>query len=288
MSLKYRSSNGTETPIAGLNGTSGELVPSVSVIRTGQINLPTTEAGAWNTFEVTFDTPMPDADYQVIMDNTNVAYVHVQAVINKGANGFGGILYTRDVISSRNQSVVKYTAFKLMTDEVTALDEARIEQNTKNFAPNFSATSSYAVGDYCTYQGVLYRCTVAHTASAWNSSHFTATNVGSEIHNKITINGVNGNFYVKDYASTEAYSNINNLNTVYNNMPNGSRYTAYVASITTLNGNPLPGSRDGIITIVKCTGAYGDYAEWHNNDGDIWYNHVDNSTWQTWKQVSLS
>lgn len=199
MSLKYRNANGVETPVAGLNGTSGELVPSVSVIRTGQINLPATAAGAWNTFEVTFDTPMPDADYQVIMDNSAVAYVHVQAVRYKSAAGFSGILYTRDEITGSN-SVIRYTAFKLMTDESRALDESRIAQNTANFALAFSEVTSYAVGDYVTYNGLLYRCTTAHTAGVWVSGHFTQVTVGGTLNDIVPSDASSSNKLVATNA----------------------------------------------------------------------------------------
>ena len=39
MSLKYRNASGVETPIAGLNGTSGELVPSTTYIQSGQVSI---------------------------------------------------------------------------------------------------------------------------------------------------------------------------------------------------------------------------------------------------------
>lgn len=37
MSLRFRNSQGTETPVAGLNGTSGELVPSVALKQSGSV-----------------------------------------------------------------------------------------------------------------------------------------------------------------------------------------------------------------------------------------------------------
>ena len=53
-----------------------------------------------------------------------------------------------------------------------------------DLAPLFSTTATYAVGDYVTYNGDLYRCTVAHSAGAWNASNFTQVTVGSELTNK--------------------------------------------------------------------------------------------------------
>ena len=44
-------------------------------------------------------------------------------------------------------------------------------------APAFSDTTAYAVGAYVTHEGKLYKCTTAHSAGAWNASHFTETSV---------------------------------------------------------------------------------------------------------------
>lgn len=47
-------------------------------------------------------------------------------------------------------------------------------------APAFSESTSYTVGTRVTYEGKLYRCTTNHSAGAWNSAHFTETNVDTD------------------------------------------------------------------------------------------------------------
>ena len=37
----------------------------------------------------------------------------------------------------------------------------------------FSRSTAYAVGDYCTYNHILWRCVAAHAAGNWNAAHFT-------------------------------------------------------------------------------------------------------------------
>jgi len=180
MSLKYRDSSGTETPVAGLNGTSGELVPSVALMQSGTalITLPSTD-GSYAHADITLDTPMPDTDYVVnVCEYNKLANVFVQY---KTVNGFA--IYAQLVSSADAGATLRvpWQAFKLMTDESRALDESRIEQNTANFAPAFSEVTSYAVGDYVTYNNILYRCTTAHTAGTWVSGHFTQVTVGDEI-----------------------------------------------------------------------------------------------------------
>lgn len=53
---------------------------------------------------------------------------------------------------------------------------------SENIAAEYSASSTYAVGDYCIYDGQLYRCTTAiTTAEAWTAAHWTMVTVGEEL-----------------------------------------------------------------------------------------------------------
>ena len=55
----------------------------------------------------------------------------------------------------------------------------------EGIAPAFSSSSTYAVGDYCTHEGLLYKCTTAvSTASAWNAANWTAVAVTDEMGGK--------------------------------------------------------------------------------------------------------
>lgn len=48
----------------------------------------------------------------------------------------------------------------------------------EGIAPAFSTSSTYAVGDYCTHEGLLYKCTTAvTTAGAWNAANWTAETI---------------------------------------------------------------------------------------------------------------
>lgn len=178
MSLKYRNSQGVETHVAGLNGTSGELVPSVALMQSGTATL-TVPVSTGVTKDVTFDTPMPDSNYIVTWDGAEPLPQEI-GIKNKTANGFT-IAVLGKTSGSSYTLTLKWTAFKLMTDTVHEADSAHIAQNTANFAPAFNETTSYAVGDYVTYNNVLYRCTTAHTAGAWDSTHFTQVTVGGEL-----------------------------------------------------------------------------------------------------------
>ena len=52
----------------------------------------------------------------------------------------------------------------------------------RNIAEEYDSTATYAVGDYCLYVGVLYKCTTAITvAEAFNSAHWTAVILTDEL-----------------------------------------------------------------------------------------------------------
>ena len=48
-------------------------------------------------------------------------------------------------------------------------------------AEEYDSTSTYAVDDYCIYNGALYICSTAiDTAEAWTAAHWTQTTVMDE------------------------------------------------------------------------------------------------------------
>lgn len=46
----------------------------------------------------------------------------------------------------------------------------------------FDSETSYDIGDYCIYEGALYKCSIAHTG-AWNASDFSVTTIAEELKN---------------------------------------------------------------------------------------------------------
>ena len=58
---------------------------------------------------------------------------------------------------------------------------ADIAEALGDLAAVYSTSATYAVGDYCIYQGQLYRCTTAiTTAEAWTSGHWSAVALGDD------------------------------------------------------------------------------------------------------------
>lgn len=57
-----------------------------------------------------------------------------------------------------------------------------IDKHSGVFADAYDATATYAVGDYCTYEDVMYKCTTAIvTAEDWTAAHWTEVTVGDEL-----------------------------------------------------------------------------------------------------------
>lgn len=56
------------------------------------------------------------------------------------------------------------------------------DPNAHQVAPEYSSSASYAVGDYCIYDTVLYRCTTAiASGEAWTAGHWTAVKLGQDV-----------------------------------------------------------------------------------------------------------
>lgn len=76
-------------------------------------------------------------------------------------------------------SALSTTAKSNLVNAINEVD-SHADTNTANFAPAFSDVTSYAVGDYVTYNGVLYKCTTAHSAGVWGAGHFTQVTVSGD------------------------------------------------------------------------------------------------------------
>ena len=77
-----------------------------------------------------------------------------------------------------------------------------IEDILEDIAQEFDATASYAVDDYVLKDGVLYKCTTAHTG-AWDANDFTATTISDEVAD--VANDIAG---IKDGAEIDSFSDV--------------------------------------------------------------------------------
>lgn len=93
------------------------------------------------------------------------------------------------------ETTVKTSAVNAINEVKGEADDnaSSIAQNTANFAPAFSDVTSYAVGDFVTYNGVLYKCTTEHSAGAWVAGHFTQVTVGGTLNDIVPGNASSSN-----------------------------------------------------------------------------------------------
>ena len=126
MSLRFRNQNGEEQVVAGL-GISGELIPSASYVQRGTINVTdmgTSNDKTYKDYNVTFQTPMPDADYEVTLTSNNLFSADVLPSLTK--NGFSVRVKNYALTNGTSYGDINWTAFKLITNEDRALDEQAI------------------------------------------------------------------------------------------------------------------------------------------------------------------
>lgn len=68
------------------------------------------------------------------------------------------------------------------TGGITAQQALDAKSALTNLAPAYSAESTYALGAYCTYGGVMYRCTTAiEAAEVWTVGHWTTEAAGTAL-----------------------------------------------------------------------------------------------------------
>jgi len=76
---------------------------------------------------------------------------------------------------------VNNTATYTPTGDYNPATKKYADERLESIAPAYSASATYAVGDYVSYQGKLYKCNTAITvAEAWTAAHWTETTTMTE------------------------------------------------------------------------------------------------------------
>lgn len=127
------------------------------------------------------------------------------------------------------------------TTYATAGDAVRgqVDELSAAMATDYSAASTYEVGDYCWYSGALYRCTTAiTTAEAWTAGHWIQAVLASDLKDdlgygkNVTLagywdeswtSGIGGNIYKSDTIVVPAGATIKTIS-YYSNVPSSNGY----------------------------------------------------------------
>lgn len=131
-------------------------------------------------------------------------------------------------------------------------------------ANEYSIYIDYAVNDYCTYQGKLYKCIATHAHGDWNSTHFTETIVSNELNDRLRVpaaqNNAPSNPRVGDlWIDTDEDSPVYNLDPVpTNGSSNAVTSTGLKATFDAMNNRKV--DRDVV------AGDYSDSATYRVGD----------------------
>ncbi len=258
MSLKYRNQNGVETPVAGLNGTSGELVPSTIYKQSGTLSITgmgssTDKKG--EDFPVTFSTPMPDADYEVTLTNDNYLNCWVKNA-SKTVNGFTVRCANYAMTNGTGNASVTWTAFKLIANEDRELDEQAIAA-LQAVVPS-DASSSNKLVDNNRFSGIVSNvdCNTLTTAGIYSTAGANIPESGFWFMVVVNYAYINATKYIMQIAYSVADTNKNYRRV---SSDGGSTWSAWNRIITqnlitssVTNGSTAPVTSGGVYnSIVK-------------------------------------
>ena len=93
------------------------------------------------------------------------------------ANDFGTVV-EGDVFDESTMNNLESRIASAFSDDADAIEDA----SGLNFAEEYDPTSTYAVGDFCVHEGILYKCiTAISTAEAWTPAHWSRVYVTDEM-----------------------------------------------------------------------------------------------------------
>lgn len=149
-------------------------------------------------------------------------------------------------------------------------------------AEPYSAAKTYAVGDYCTRDGALFKCTVAiTTAEAWTAAHWKATTVAAEL--LAIIAALSNKAEKTTLGIAETTVNLNDLDTIGSILVYG----------TSVNFPPVLGTnRWGLLTVGQngSKGVTQDLAL-SVNTGEIserFYRIFNGLNWSVWVKIATA
>jgi hypothetical protein len=139
MSLRYRDSSGNETIVSGLTP-GGDIEAGAVDTRTGTYNLSGTN---WVKQNIVFDSPMPDADYEIITEEHQCAgFTSGQFLIeNKTVNGFTIGIYFTSTTAANNRYTGTWKAVKTYTVQHAAQNAEDIT-NIKAVIPSTASSTN--------------------------------------------------------------------------------------------------------------------------------------------------
>lgn len=118
------------------------------------------------------------------------------------------------------------------------LIDAEAGKVRNNIAATYSASSSYAVGDLCIYNGILYKCNTAigSGGETWNASHWTQITIDGEL------TALNGKFPTQQTYSASIgldMDEVKDLGALTELVPSNGKSYGAITCYSESNGNCL-------------------------------------------------
>lgn len=123
--------------------------------------------------ELSTASEIKNSDFMALSQDTGNGMVSLKATI---------LAIATKILTAINFTSALTTTEKTIIGAINEVAEGGGGGGTDVIAEDFDSTSTYAVGDYCIYNGSLYKCTTAvTTAGDWDSSDWTETLVMDEV-----------------------------------------------------------------------------------------------------------
>lgn len=189
MSVNYvDKSTGDLIRVAG----QGKAEYGASTERKGDITIPATTAGNFQSVSVVFAQAMPDNDYAVVIDEGGDTWAHgTTNVTNKTATGFT-LFFLNVAASDAPQMTFKYRAFKLYTDTEynNLLNNAVLTSDVTDAVTSgdMNPVTSNAVYDTLATTSVsIEKTTIAGLTTSWGDNA-PASHIAYRVGNLIVMN----------------------------------------------------------------------------------------------------
>ena len=186
-----------------------------------------------------------------------------------------------------------------------SVDAYTKQESDSFFADEYDATQTYDVGDYCIHEGGLYVCNTAiSTAEAWNSTHWTLTDVGTALKHipRKTSELVNDSGFSQIDDGSEANNKTwsaekiktelsNKLYRVLDRVTSSESWYFNVDNVPVgtvisyaVNGNNLPENTGDLFTFTGST-AYKCQIFYAMYSNKIYYRKRQNNVWSDWLAI---
>lgn len=182
-------------------------------------------------------------------------------------------------VPSSGEPAMDGTASRGNADTYSRSDHVHPTDTSRARVADMAAAYSqrtYAKGELCIYENVLYRCKDGiPTAEAWNSSHWETTNIGVELgdlNGAITKNNISETIF-KAPAQADAASDLNSVPFGY------STYTPNTSNI------PYAGTW-GTVFYYTASDTNWQFQEAFDTSANVWVRRKINAgNWTTWEKV---